>query len=188
MKLKIVLIVGLMASLFFQRAEMVLAQNKVRSEQIIALFGGAILGAAVGGVAVGFFEYASAYARKCNGSLPEQQFIQRYYRDGWKTHVRVALGPALGAAAGVAISGWLLKLDGNIGLSLLAGFAGTSLGLVMGCVHSKVEILSTTLPITLAAALAVFSYNARIIKDVFTDQANAVVMPSMSFTLWSLRF
>lgn len=182
--MRIVFIVGLMTVLLFQREEMASTQSNVGGEQIITLFGGAVLGATVGGVSVGFFEYASAYARTCNGSLPEQQFIQRYYKDGWRTQVRVALGPTLGATAGVAAAGWFLKIDGNIGSSLLASFVGTSLGLIMGCVHSNVEALSTILPITLAATLAVFFYNPQAI----TGDANAAVMPSMSFTLWSLRF
>lgn len=170
------------------------AQNQPRKEkddiEFVPLLAGASLGALLGALSTGFFEFSSAWARYCSGTLSTQELIKQRYR---QSLVSMTLGPAIGATAGIIAVSQIYGFEGNTAMAFVGSFTGVGTGLGAGCYLLRVtklaalEFVATVLPIGFAALGAINFYDARSRSGSGSSHQPAVT-PSMSLVLWSLRF
>ncbi len=187
---KIVLV--LLASILIGGEAEALAQSyQTDSNKLVVFISGATGGAVIGGLATKFFKFTSAWASLCSGSSTPEQFLERYRKSLFQEPI--LLGPALGATAGVIIVGRFYQAEGNIILSLVGSLSGAGTGVIVGCsllmaIRSHVPawefVATAALPIGWAAIGAVVGYGPH---SLVRDQQSSS-LPSMSLTLWSLRF
>lgn len=173
------------------------AQNQPSKDngEFAVLFSGAVLGATLGALSVGFFEFSSEWASYCSGKLSAQELVKRHeerYTSG--SFLSLMLGPAVGAAAGIVVVSQFYGLEGNIGLGFVRGVVGVGAGLGAGCFllratkWAALEFIVMVLPISWAAFGAVDSYNAQSRSSPHVSDEQTSSLSSMSLTLWSLRF
>lgn len=170
-----------------------LAQGQLtHNSQDVILLGSAALGATLGGLAVESFELFRFAVGECSGSVSRQKIDERYGHD-FKRVVSAILrslgGPALAATASLVAVGSLYKLEGRISWSVLYSFLSLGAGLSIGCVFAGIvpvmePFFSTVWPIQWAALGALVGYRPR---ERSFDQGGTSA-PTMSVTLWSLRF
>lgn len=179
---------GLMAS----------SQQQAPQGREITLVAAATVGATLGAFSVGLFEYSSALLKHCNGELSPRDFVLQYIKHyTWEKYLSMMLGPAVGAVAGIIAVSQIYGLEGNTAMALVSGFVGTGAGLGTGCYLVRVTkgqpavlefVAAVLLPIGWAALGAVNFYNARSRSSPRASHQEASSLPTVSVTLWSLRF
>lgn len=170
-------------------------QPKADISQHTVLLGSAVLGATLGTVATEFLDFSLLWADYCRRVLPGQELIKRLEeRYTWEHFTGLMLGPPTGASMGIIVVSQFYGLEGDIGLSFVGGFTGVLAGLGLGCTllqttqQPALEFVATVLPIGMVALGAVVSYDAQSRSRPHTYHHPASFLPSMSVTLWSLRF
>lgn len=164
-----------------------------RDSEFAVLLSGAALGATGGALSTDFFKFSLTWVRYCGKKITAEEFINQRYRQDL---LAMTLGPTIGAIIGIVAVSQVYRLEGNLAMASVGGFVGVGAGLGVSCYLARVtkgqpatlEFVSMILPIGFAILGAVNSYDARRQSNPRASHQPTSSAPTMSFTLWSLRF
>lgn len=184
-----------------------LSQQKTSEGRATAIFAAAN-GAALGAFSVGFIRYHATWYRLCS-SMRDRGYslqgfvdlvVQHVKQYPWEEHLRMILGPAIGATAGLVLASQMQGLaGGNTPMAPLGGVVGLGMGLGLACLTARLprshdewvalelisiaEILGFT-----ALATGAFYYPQIHRSSSRTSRHPTSLVPTMTVTFWSLRF
>ncbi len=178
------------------------SQQKTPEGRAIALIA-ATNGAVLGAFSVGFIKYHSTWFRLCSSMRDREYSLQGFVdlvlqhatRYPWEEHLRMILGPAIGATAGLVFVSHRQGL-GNTPMALVGGMGGLGVGLGLGCLaaqifpraHRGFELLAASIALWYAAFTALDFYYPQNRSSPRASHQPTSSAPAMSVTLWNLRF